>query len=335
MVRAGRVSYIPGKIRYSSAIFKSIKWILDEVKIPKKQKLPLRFSDELKNIFQNTGGSLAQKRTYIKEIRYARLNYRRRYFWHKWISRKLWRRRRKIKIRYNLGKKITLKKGKRLNLKKKIKRNPKRRKRRKKFKRSLKSSLIRKRKRRTKIKRRRRIWQIKKMGRQLRKKLKRLRKKKLKFEWTQEYYLYMREYTIKYHIFETRSKAQAKKNRKFYDNCRLFHPYNFIDFYYHTPKKFTKRKKRRYLYVRSKRYKLRKFYHKIWKKRIIKWNKNLYYTLRKYKRKKRRKLRIIKKITRKSKKIIFPTTKEIREIQKKSWKRLILNEKYYNPILKI
>ena len=90
MVRAGRVSYIPGKIRNSSAIYKSLKWVIEEVKTPKREKFPLRVSQELKNVFQNTGGAISQKRIYIKEIRQARLNYRRRYVWHKFITKKVW-----------------------------------------------------------------------------------------------------------------------------------------------------------------------------------------------------------------------------------------------------
>lgn len=95
-VRAGRVSFTPGKIKHSAAIFKSIQWILQEVKTPKKQKFPLRFSQELKHIMENTGAALNHKKNYIKEIRLARLNWRRRRPWIKYLTRKNFRRRRKL-----------------------------------------------------------------------------------------------------------------------------------------------------------------------------------------------------------------------------------------------
>jgi len=91
-VRAGRVFYIPGKIKYLSSMYKGLKWIIDAVKKPNRMVLTERINIELKNIQKNTGVSINQKRTFIKDLRAARLNARRRKYYNKFISKKTYRR---------------------------------------------------------------------------------------------------------------------------------------------------------------------------------------------------------------------------------------------------
>ena len=123
-VRAGRVHYVPGKIKYLASMYKGIKWMLESVKMPNKILLHERLSIELKNILNNTGPSLNLKRNFIKELRAAQLNVRRRKFFNKFIKRKRYRR-----MQNQKNKKLQ-KKYKKLKINKKLKMYKRRKKKR-------------------------------------------------------------------------------------------------------------------------------------------------------------------------------------------------------------
>ena len=100
-VRAGKVYYTPGKIKQTSATYKSLKWILEEVKNPHKKSLPVRFAAEITNIQSNVGAAIGLKRIFIKEIRAARLNKRRRRYFNKFLKKKNYFRKIKLTKRKN------------------------------------------------------------------------------------------------------------------------------------------------------------------------------------------------------------------------------------------
>jgi len=100
-IRAGRMHFVPGKIKYSSSMYKGIKWLLSSIETPTSVIFSKRITEELTNILENTGATISLKRAYIKELRMARLNVRRKRYFNKWLRIKKWKKTKKWKKKKN------------------------------------------------------------------------------------------------------------------------------------------------------------------------------------------------------------------------------------------
>ncbi len=82
-------------------MYKGIKWLLSSIETPTSVIFSKRITEELTNILENTGATISLKRAYIKELRMARLNARRKRYFNKWLRRKKWKKTKKWKKRKN------------------------------------------------------------------------------------------------------------------------------------------------------------------------------------------------------------------------------------------